>query len=379
MNAPGRPSPAGAASHPPETGLKPPGSEVRPPASVPESVPPAHLTRTCALRPSRRQLLAAAGLSVAAWGLGGAAYWWRRREAGMKAEVFIGKASDYSADLTQIILDGLRALGVGREQVRGRRVLLKPNLVETARGQQHINTHPAVVLAAAEALRRLDAASVLVAEGQGHRRDSRLVREESGMQPALDEAGLPFVDLNHDDFEPVPNAGGWTRLEQLYLPRTLRAVDWVVSLPKLKTHHWAGVTCSMKNLFGVLPGIVYGWPKNVLHWEGIPQSILDIHATVRPALAIVDGIVGMEGDGPIMGRARHLGCLVMGTSLPAVDATCVRLMGLNPRAVEYLRLASGRLGPIGEANIAQLGEPIEALRTRFEVLDVPHLADLAAG
>jgi hypothetical protein len=77
----------------------------------------------------------------------------------------------------------------------------------------------------------------------------------------------------------------------------------------------------MKNLFGLMPGTVYGWPKNVLHMAGIESSILDIVATVRPHLAIVDGIVGMEGDGPILGDPRAAGVLVMGTSFPAVDAT----------------------------------------------------------
>jgi uncharacterized protein (DUF362 family) len=133
----------------------------------------------------------------------------------------------------------------------------------------------------------------------------------------------------------------------------------------------------MKNLFGVMPGIIYGWPKNVLHWEGIAESILDINATVRPALTIVDAIVGMEGDGPIMGTPKSVGGLMLGRSLPAVDATAVRAMGLNPYGVEYLTAASGRLGPIHPWNITQRGEPIDAIRTQFRVLELPHLSDLA--
>ena len=72
----------------------------------------------------------------------------------------------------------------------------------------------------------------------------------------------------------------------------------------MKTHHWVGMTCSMKNLYGVLPGIKYGWPKNPLHVHGIPNSILDLTATIRPHFAIVDAVTAMEGDGPIMGRPR---------------------------------------------------------------------------
>ncbi len=87
----------------------------------------------------------------------------------------------------------------------------------------------------------------------------------------------------------------------------------VISLPKLKTHHWAVATLSLKNLFGTLPGICYGWPKNELHWRGIDNSIVDIALTRTPDLAIVDGIVGMEGDGPLNGTPKPMGVLVMGT------------------------------------------------------------------
>ena len=298
-------------------------------------------------------------------------------EAAQEANVFIGAAQTYDADLSDLILRGLDALGVGGHELRGARVLLKPNLVETAREAPHINTHPAVVVAVAEALRALGAQEVFVAEGQGHRRDGWLVLEESGMSTALADAGLRFVDLNHDEVVRVSNAGGTSSLGALWLPRTVLEADWVVTLPKVKTHHWAGVTCAMKNLFGVMPGVVYGWPKNPLHHAGIAQSILDINATVGPRLAIADGIVGMEGDGPIMGRAKPLGCLVMGTNPAAVDATCARLMGLDPTRVSYLRGASGWLGPILEEHVEQRGERIDALRTTFEVLDLPHLAGLA--
>jgi uncharacterized protein (DUF362 family) len=154
------------------------------------------------------------------------------------------------------------------------------------------------------------------------------------------------------------------------LPETLKQVDWIVSVAKMKTHHWAGVTLSMKNLFGVMPGSYYGWPKNILHHAGIEGSIVDINAAVKPQLAIVDGIIGMEGDGPIMGTPKEAGVLVMGRNLPAVDATCARIMGINPRRIPYLEMAAGRLGPIREANIRQLGESIAAVRTPFALIDI---------
>ena len=188
--------------------------------------------------------------------------------------------------------------------------------------------------------------------------------------------GLEFVDLNHDEVEFVPNLLKQSSLPRLALPASLRRADLIVSLPKLKTHHWAGVTLSLKNLFGVMPGIVYGWPKNVLHYAGIGRSILDIAAAVRPHLAIVDGIIGMEGDGPIMGTPRQMGVLVMGTNLPAVDATCARLMRIDPRRVEYLAAASSRLGPIAERHISQRGEAIADVAQPFQLVDQPWLTGL---
>jgi uncharacterized protein (DUF362 family) len=297
-------------------------------------------------------------------------------EAGHRADVFVARTRSYDADLEAAVREGLAALGLGPTWVARKTVLLKPNLVEPTREAPQVNTHPALVRAVAAVFRRWGARDVFVAEGQGHCRDSELVLEQSGLGPVLDAEKMEFVDLNHDEVFLTPNRLGFTRLAQLALPATLRRADRIVSLPKMKTHHWAGVTLAMKNLFGVMPGVYYGWPKNVLHHAGIADSILDINAAVRPHLAIVDGIIGMEGDGPIMGQPRHAGVLVMGTNLPAVDATAARLMGINPWRVPYLAQASGRLGPVAERHITQRGEPIAPLVQNFRLLDHPALAIL---
>ncbi len=324
----------------------------------------------------RRTFFTGMGAAITA-GLGGNLAWnWN--EAGRCARVFIAKAQSYQADLEAIITSGLAELGLGPAWVNGRSVLLKPNLVEPYRDAPQINTHAAVVRAAAEVFRRWRAREVLVAEGPGHCRDSQLVLEQSGLGAILDESNLSFVDLNYDEVDFVPNRLGLTSLKDLALPRTLKCAELVVSLPKMKTHHWVGVTLSLKNLFGVMPSIVYGWPKNVFHHAGIGPAILDIAATVRPHLAIVDGIVAMEGDGPIMGSPLHSGVLVMGTNLVAVDATCTRLMQLNPYRVGYLKAASARLGPIGEQHIDQRGETIASLAQPFRLLDYPWFSALRA-
>ena len=270
--------------------------------------------------------------------------------------VFISSVRSYQTDLAGLLLSGFQELGVGQEEIKGKKILLKPNLVETSLGAPHINTHPLVVRGAVEAFLRLGAGRVVVAEGPGHIHDTLLVLEESGLAEVLREDRIPFVDLNYDRGFSLRNAGRYSDLKTLTFPETLKQVDWIVSLAKLKTHHWAGVTLSLKNLFGVMPGLYYGWPKNVLHVAGINRCILDIAATLKPHFAIVDGIVGMEGDGPIMGTPKEAGVLVMGRNLPAVDATCARIMDIDPYRVRYLAAADGRLGPVSAAHIHQRGE-----------------------
>jgi len=319
---------------------------------------------------TRRDLLLG---GVALCGLAGAGrYFWDASERFQRSSVVVTKAETYDASIVDVILRGLAELKIDRSRIRNKSVLLKPNLVEPAAEAPHINTHPEFVRAVAEVFRQLDAREVFVAEGQGHCRDTAYVLEQSEFEPMLDESGLPFVDLNHDEIFSVDNRTGFTKLAKLHLPRSLNRADWIVSLPKMKTHHWTGVTLSMKNLFGVMPGLAYGWPKNVLHHAGINQSVLDINAAVKPHLAIVDGIVGMEGDGPIMGTPKAAHLVVMGANLPAVDSTCARLMGFDPWRIEYLRGASGRLGPIQERHIEQRGETLAACSQRFSLPDHPH-------
>jgi uncharacterized protein (DUF362 family) len=283
--------------------------------------------------------------------------------------VFIAKLASYESDIASVVLAGFRELGVNEEEIRGKRILLKPNLVEPHAGMGPINTHPQVIRGAAEAFLRVGASKVIVAEGAGHSRDSLLVLEESGLQNVLRRERIPFVDLNYVSGYTVKNSGRRTSLPTLTLPFTLQEVDWVVSVPKMKTHHWVGVTLSMKNLFGVMPGSYYGWPKNLFHFQGIGKSILDINEVVKPSFTIVDGVIGMEGDGPIMGTPKQAGVLVMGRDLPAADATCARIMGIDPHKVPYLAAASGRLGTIRESDIRQRGEAIASVRTDFALVE----------
>ena len=160
----------------------------------------------------------------------------------------------------------------------------------------------------------------------------------------------------------------YTDLKHLWLPRTVLEADFVVSMPKIKAHHWAGVTLSMKNMFGVVPGARYGWPKNILHWAGIQQSILDICATVPVHFVIADGIVAMEGNGPLNGTPRYLGKAVLADDPVAADVTCARLMGFEPHRIDHICEASRFIGNSSSVLIDQVGETLTRPAAPFQVV-----------
>jgi uncharacterized protein (DUF362 family) len=306
---------------------------------------------------TRREALSASALLVAAC---------TRKQQVKSAPVSITQADDYDQRLYDTVL---RIFAEHKLQLRRRSIVLKPNLVEFESGTP-VNTHPMVVHAVFEACKAMGASSVRIAEGPGHRRCTLDLADAAGyfgIIPGFDDL---FTDLNVDEVTSVRLKKPFSKLRSLYLPDTALAADLIISLPKMKTHHWVGATLSMKNFFGLVPGGVYGCPKNVLHWAGIDECIADLYATFPRHFALVDGIEAMEGNGPIEGTSKRVGVLIAGSDLVAVDATCCRIMGLNPERVRYLQL-SGLHGQTIEANVPQIGVSIRAAQTDFRI--VPHL------
>ena len=277
--------------------------------------------------------------------------------------VAILNADEYSAKIETLLMDGLRLF---RLNVAGKTVLLKPNLVEDLPGP--VNTHAEIIGSAARCFLRLGATRVVIGEGPGHQRDTELVVLAANLKPHLAERQIQFVDLNRDELVKVKLKANYSGMGELWLPRTVLDSDFVVSMPKIKTHHWAGVTLSLKNMFGVVPGMKYGWPKNLLHWHGIHESILDICATVPIHFVIADGITAMEGNGPLQGTPRDLGKLVLSDDPVAADATCARLMGFNPLQVRHLSDGSRFLGNLRADRIRMLAEPVGRRIRPFAVL-----------
>jgi len=140
-----------------------------------------------------------------------------------RSRVAILHSDQYSQELDQLLTAGLRLFPIN---VAGKTVLLKPNLVDYIPGDA-INTHPLLVLAAAESFRRLGAKSVLVAEGPGHQRDTQLVLSQSGYQQSLWDEKIRFVDLNRDQLVRTPLRASYTGIKDLWLPAPyLTLISW---------------------------------------------------------------------------------------------------------------------------------------------------------
>ncbi|HEY3836605.1 MAG TPA: DUF362 domain-containing protein [Bryobacteraceae bacterium] len=272
-----------------------------------------------------------------------------------------------AAAYTQDVYDTVRRILTDQKlNVKGKRVVLKPNLVEFDRNTA-INTHPMLVHAALEGFRSLGAADVRIAEGPGHRRNTLDLADAAGYYDTIPQFEELFTDLNLDEVSKIRLRKPFSKLKEIYLPNTILGADLIVSMPKMKTHHWVGATLSMKNFFGIVPGGVYGWPKNVLHWSGIHQCIVDLSRVPGRTFAIADGIVGMEGNGPIQGTPKKSGVIVAGRVLDAVDATCARVMGIDPNQVAYLN-APDCPHYNDEGTITQTGERPATVRTNFQLI-----------
>jgi len=169
------------------------------------------------------------------------------------SKVVIRRVAVYEQDLSLLIQEGL---SVFNPPVKDKTVLLKPNMVGLD-PLGVINTHPAVIAAARECFLRLGAAQVLIGDGPAMDRDTEAIVESVRLREYTGPLARSFVDLNVDDVQRVVLKTHASRLKELYLPKTALGVDFLVSMPKLKTHHWAGVTLSLKNMFGIALMLAY--------------------------------------------------------------------------------------------------------------------------
>jgi len=297
----------------------------------------------------------------------------------MKAVVSIVKGKDVEA----MVDEALELIG-GIESVvkTGNVVLIKPNVHGAHPLEDHITTDPRLVAAVVKKCKKAGAKEVLVGEAPSLGADTMFCFEIAGMKDAVEAAGARLVDLETDEFAPMEIPQGKI-LKSIDRPKTFINCDVLISMPVMKTHHGTKVTGSLKNMMGTLNRN----GKDLVHRVGLDEAIADINKARKPDLVVADMIVAMEGEGPIAGRtvtiqpdgSRWIRETVGGILVPmdlivasrdpvANDATCCRIMKVNPEEVFHLQFAYEHgLGNIGVAQIEVRGKQIEEVARAFSL------------
>lgn len=242
----------------------------------------------------------------------------------------------------ETVRQGVRAVlaplgGIDRFVRPGMRVLLKPNLVRGADEERAVTTHPAVVQATAE-LAQQAGGTVIIGDSPGGPADRvSSVWRKSRMAEVAENTGATL--LRFDDVV-------WKRLDgqDYFLARAILEADLVINLPKLKTHMLTLYTGGIKNLFGAIPGT----RKREVHCrapgiEDFSRALVDVLELVPTGLTIMDGVLGLEGNGPgVGGDPRSYGCLAASVDPVALDATLTQALGYGPGEVLHVAQADAR-------------------------------------
>lgn len=231
--------------------------------------------------------------------------------------------------------------------VSGKRsALIKPNLVTAAKPRTGIVTHPAVVEALVGLLRDRGVTDITIADGPGVGIDSDRVFDVTGYRRMAERLGVRLVSFNG-----VERRQREWKYGTVGVPAMLEDADLYVNVPKMKTHGYTTVTLSIKNHKGMLSEA----DKKLDHHLGLHDPLAQQAKLRPPDLVVLDGIVGIEGDGPLNGKTVRSGVMAVGTNMLDVDATVAGLMGIDPETVKHLRIARdegmGSLNPevIGSA------------------------------
>ncbi|HCE43597.1 MAG TPA: hypothetical protein DET40_08615 [Lentisphaeria bacterium] len=185
-----------------------------------------------------------------------------------------------------------------------------------------------------------------------------------GIKEVADEFGVPTVSFDDEEWVEQPNPDG-VFLKKIWLSRTTLEADVIIDLPKLKTHELVLYTGAVKNLLGLAPG----YHKSLYHRTAVMTGnmgdmLVDIYGLVKPKLAIMDGIVGMEGQGPLEGQPRNIGVVVAGRDSIALDAVCSSIINIDPMEVPTTKAATER--GLGKGNL----KDIEVIGTQIDEVKV---------
>ncbi len=261
---------------------------------------------------------------------------------------------DASEDVEAAVRRSVELLG-GLGLEGGEHVIIKPNLCNAKNPHGMVITDFRVIEAIISLIKeKTDKITVVESDNISDTADNRA--EKSGLLNLLDGMGVEFFNLSGDEYEVHEVAG-----KKLRLPKTVLEADYV-NLPKIKTEGHVGVTLSIKNLFGLL----CRRKKSRLHGK-LNEILPYLAKVIRSDLILVDGIVAMEGNGPIIGTPKELGIIVAGTTPLSTDAICSRIMGFDPADIRYLvRTREMGLGEIDLDKIEVVGEDWRRFASEFE-------------
>lgn len=233
--------------------------------------------------------------------------------------------------------------GMGRFVQPGMRVLLKPNLIAPFPLDRAVTTHPTVVRAVAEMVQEAGGEVWIGDSPAGPIRNPESLWRRTGMTEVAAATGARLVPFDGAEWRHL-------RGQDYFIARPVLAADLVITLPKLKTHTLTLYTGAVKNLFGIIPGT----RKREVHYRApaVPdfsRALADVLELVRPGLAITDGVIGQEGNGPgAGGTPRAYGCLAASADPVALDAVLSRAMGCRPGEVFHLQEAAARGLGVGD-------------------------------
>ncbi len=261
----------------------------------------------------------------------------------MRHRVAVVRCPNYR-EVSYALEEGLELLGgIGRFVRPGERIFFKPNLLGAHTPEQAVTTHPSVVEAVARAFMKAEA-EVVIGDSMGPGvpftpAGLRWTYRRTGMEEVNQRTG---AQLNYDTSgEEVALGGRLVRRANL-LRAALRA-DGIVNLPKAKTHTFTLLTASVKNLFGLIPGLEKtGYHAKLKDVGRFSQMLVDLTEFFGPRLTVMDAVMGMEGDGPSGGNPRPLGALIIGKDPTAVDVALCKILGVDPLQVPTVRVAAER-------------------------------------
>ena len=261
------------------------------------------------------------------------------------------------------------------------KVALKPNLVMKKRPGEAATTHPALVHALASMIQEAGGI-VTIAESPGGPYTEtalRSVYSVCGMEKVARETRLR---LNYDlSCIEVDNPSG-KYLKKVTVIKPLLGADLVINLPKLKTHGQMVYTGAVKNMFGAVPGgLKAEYHMKMSKYDEFANALIDIFLAAKPALNIMDAVIGMDGRGPTAGNPKQIGLILAGEDAFALDLAALSIINVKPENVPVIRQGIDRgLCPGNLKDVKIIGESIEDVKVRDFVIpglnslkDVPFL------